>query len=167
MTPAYVGIDVAFARYKSLPISICIRNGGRLLPIPLKQHPRSLPRGYGNPATLDDMVASASTATPETIRLKEVECDAEQRRVANFIEFVAEGRGSRALGDALTASETRLKELRIDLEGLRRSQDEVFLAPPREWLTERIASIQTVLERRTERSALLPGKHAVCELESR
>ena len=56
MTPAYVGIDVAFARNKSLPISICIRNGGRLLPIPLKQHPRSPPRGYGNPATLDDML---------------------------------------------------------------------------------------------------------------
>ena len=107
---------------------------------------------------LEQEVASASTATPETIRLKEVECDAEQRRVANFIEFVAEGRGSRALGSALTASETRLKELRIDLEGLRRSQDEVFLAPPREWITERIGTIQTVLERRTERSALLLRK---------
>ena len=42
---------------------------------------------------LEQEVASASTATPETIRLKEAECDAEQRRVANFIEFVAEGGG--------------------------------------------------------------------------
>ena len=107
---------------------------------------------------LEQQVASASTATPETIRLKEAECDAEQRRVANFIEFVAEGRGSRALGEALTASETRLTDLRADLEGLRRSQHEVFSAPPREWLVERIATIQTVLERRTERSALLLRK---------
>ena len=50
-------------------------------------------------------VAAAATATPETIRLKEAEFDAEQRRVANFVEFVAEGRGSRALAEALTASD--------------------------------------------------------------
>ena len=34
----------------------------------------------------------------------------------------------------------------------------MFSAPPREWLVERIATIQTVLERRTERSALLLRK---------
>jgi hypothetical protein len=56
-------------------------------------------------------VAAASTVTPETIRLKEAECDAEQRRVANFVEFVADGRGSRALADALTASEKGLKDV--------------------------------------------------------
>ena len=50
-------------------------------------------------------VAAASTTTPETIRLKEAEFDAEQRRVGSFVEFVAEGLGSRALVDALTASE--------------------------------------------------------------
>ena len=103
-------------------------------------------------------VAAASTATPETIRLKEAEFDAEQRRVANFVEFVAEGRGSRALADALTASEKRLEDFRVDLDGLRRSRNEVFLAPPREWLAERMMTIQTVLERRTQRSALLLRK---------
>jgi len=103
-------------------------------------------------------VAAASTATPEAIRLKEAEFDAEQRRVANFIEFVAEGRGSRALADALTASEKRLEDFRADLDGLRRSRNEVFSAPPREWLAERMMTIQTVLERRTQRSALLLRK---------
>ena len=103
-------------------------------------------------------VARASTSTPETIRLKEAECAAEQRRVANFIEFVAEGRGSRALAEALTESEGRLENLGAELEGLRRSQHDVFSAPPREWLAERIVKIQTVFERRTERSALLLRK---------
>ena len=109
-------------------------------------------------AKLEHEVANASTATPETIRLAEAEFDAEQRRVANFIEFVAEGRGSRALADALTTSEKRVEDLRTDLEGLRRSQREVFSAPPREWLAERIVTLQSVLERRTERSALLLRK---------
>ena len=109
-------------------------------------------------AKLKHEVANASTATPETIRLAEAESDAEQRRVANFIEFVAEGRGSRALADALTTSEKRVEDLRTDLEGLRRSQRDVFSAPPREWLAERIVTLQSVLERRTERSALLLRK---------
>ncbi len=103
-------------------------------------------------------VAAASTVTPETIRLKEAEFDAEQRRVGNFVEFVAEGRGTRALADALTASEKRLEDFRLDLDGLRRSQHEVFSAPPREWLAERMMTMQTVLERRTQRSALLLRK---------
>ena len=78
--------------------------------------------------------------------------------MANFVEFVAEGRGSRALADALTASEKRLEDFRVDLDGLRRSRHEVFSAPPREWLAERMMTIQTVLERRTQRSALLLRK---------
>ena len=101
---------------------------------------------------------AASTVTPETIRLKEAEFDAEQRRVGNFVEFVAEGRGSRALADALTASGKRLEDFRLDLDGLRRSQHEVYSAPPREWLAERMITMQTVLERRTQRSALLLRK---------
>jgi hypothetical protein len=75
-------------------------------------------------------VAVASTVSPETIRLQEAEFDAEQRRVADFVEFVAEGRGSRALADALTASEKRLEDFHVDLDGLRRSRHEVFSAPP-------------------------------------
>ena len=107
---------------------------------------------------LEQEVANASTATPETIRLKEAELDAEQRRVANFIEFVAEGRGSRALAQALVASEKRLKEFKIELQELRQSRREVFAAPPREWLAERIETLQAILERRTEHSALILRK---------
>ena len=107
---------------------------------------------------LEQEVANVSTATPETIRLREAEFDAEQRRVTNFIEFIAEGRGSRALAQALVASEERLEDLKSELEGLRRSQRDVFSIPPREWLAERIVTLQAVLERRTERSALLLRK---------
>ena len=63
---------------------------------------------YGLSPQLDALALDAATVTPETIRLKEAEFDAEQRRVGNFVEFVAEGLGSRALADALTASGKRL-----------------------------------------------------------
>ena len=104
---------------------------------------------------LGEEVANAASAEPETVRLKEAELDAEQQRVSNFIEFVAEGRGSRAVAKALATSEKRLEDFRAELEGLRRSEHHIFTPPPREWLTERMVTIQKVLERRTARSALL------------
>jgi hypothetical protein len=40
-------------------------------------------------------------------------------------------------------------------EGLRRRSEKVFQAPPVEWIEERLAGMHELLERRTERSALL------------
>ncbi len=53
--PAYVGVDVAFAKGKYLPISVCVRQEGRLTPLPLKGRP-VLPRGSGNVAVLDEHI---------------------------------------------------------------------------------------------------------------
>jgi hypothetical protein len=80
---------------------------------------------------------------------------AEQRRVAHFIDFIAEGRGSRALAEALAAAERRADELQADLEALRRSREAVPEMPPRAWIEERVATLQELLERRTTQSALL------------
>jgi hypothetical protein len=55
-------------------------------------------------------VLKASADSPELIRLKAAELDAEDRRIANFVEFVAEGRGSRMLAEALLASERKRDE---------------------------------------------------------
>jgi hypothetical protein len=51
---AYVGIDVAFAKGKQLPISICTWQDGRLLPQPLRLLAPRPPRGAGNAAALDE-----------------------------------------------------------------------------------------------------------------
>ena len=95
---------------------------------------------------------------PETMRVKNTEFETEQRRVANFVEFIAKGRGSRALAEALAASERRAQELRADLDALRESRGAVFQAPPLPWVEERVARLQEVLERRTENSGLLLRK---------
>ncbi len=44
---------------------------------------------------------------PETTRLKETEAEAEERRQANFVDFIGEGRGSQALAKALVETERR------------------------------------------------------------
>lgn len=92
---------------------------------------------------------------PETIRLKEAELQADERRLANFVEFIGEGRGSRALASALTETERRVEELRDEVEGLWRSRDAVFQAPPIEWIEGRLAKLRPLLEQATERSAHL------------
>jgi site-specific DNA recombinase len=92
---------------------------------------------------------------PETVRVKETELVGEERRLANFVDFIGEGRGSQALAKALVETERRVEVLREELDGLRRSREKVFQAPPVEWIEERLAGMQKVLERRTERSALL------------
>ena len=53
---AYVGIDVAFAKRKYLPVCVCVCRDGRLIPLPLKGGPVSPPRGSGNVASLDRTV---------------------------------------------------------------------------------------------------------------
>ena len=58
---------------------------------------------------------------PETVRTKEAELDAEERRLANFVDLIGEGRGSQALGKALVETERRVETLREELEGRYRS----------------------------------------------
>ncbi|MHA7880142.1 MAG: DUF429 domain-containing protein [Saccharospirillum sp.] len=50
----FVGIDVAFAQKKRLPIVIARWQDGRLVPFPLRTLPFQPPRGLGNAATLDE-----------------------------------------------------------------------------------------------------------------
>lgn len=48
----YIGIDVACAKDKYLPIVICTKDNNRLVPLPLTKHPASPPKGFGNAGTL-------------------------------------------------------------------------------------------------------------------
>lgn len=55
----FIGIDVACAKGKYLPLVICTLENGRLLPFPLASYPIKPPRGLGNARTLDDKVNQA------------------------------------------------------------------------------------------------------------
>src|SRR6266511_2442609 len=104
---------------------------------------------------VEEAVRDQRPDLPETIRLKEAELASGERRLANFIEFVGEGRGSRAVGQALVETERRVEDLTEDLKGLRSTREKVFRAPPVEWIRERLDRLQDVLERNTGPSALL------------
>ena len=92
---------------------------------------------------------------PETLRMKETELASEERRLANFLDFIGDGRGSKALGEALLETERRVESLREELDGLRRGCDKVFQAPPVAWIDERLSQLRELLQRRTGKSALI------------
>ncbi len=91
---------------------------------------------------------------PESIRLKETELAAEGRRLANFVDFIGEGRGSRTLAHALLETERKVEALKEELDGLHRSREKVFQVPPIEWIQERLTRLKEILERSADRSGL-------------
>ena len=103
-------------------------------------------------------VAKLYSHVPESIHLKEAELTAEERRLANFVDFIGEGRGSRTLAQALLESERKVESLKEELESLRRSRGKVFQVPPTEWIQERLTKLKDILERNSERSGLLLRK---------
>ena len=95
---------------------------------------------------------------PEILKSKHAELQAEETRVANFIKFIGEGRGSKALADALLASEKQVEMLDRDISELRLHKEMAIEVPPKAWLEERVVTIQSILEKRTQKSALLLRK---------
>ena len=69
----FIGIDVACAKGKYLPLVICSKENGRLIPLPLAKYQIKPPRGLGNALTLHDKVNQAFA-----------------NDVANYIETVCE-----------------------------------------------------------------------------
>ncbi len=102
---------------------------------------------------VEEEIAKLRSDLPDTLKLKEAELSAEQRRMANFLDFIGEGRGSQALAKALVETERRVETLSAEVDGLRRSREKVFRTPPVEWIKDRLTNLQEVLELRTAKSA--------------
>ena len=96
-----------------------------------------------------------SSDIPSLIRRKEMELNSEERKLANFIDFIGEGRGSRALSKALEETERKVDTLQHDLEGLHLTRKRLFQTPPIEWISVRINNLKILLEQNTTQSALV------------
>ena len=103
---------------------------------------------------VEQEVAKTYSDVPELIRQKELELSSENHRLANFVEFIAEGRGNQTIGKALQETENKAKVLEMEIDGFRRSCNKVFQSPPIEWVQERLSQIQQLLEQNTGQSAL-------------
>jgi len=91
---------------------------------------------------------------PEELRLKKIELNRAETRVHNFIEFIASGRATPALADALAQAEVDVKSLRTDVASMEAAQDHAFTPPPEAWIAGRVRELNQLLVQRTEASAL-------------
>src|SRR5688572_30731032 len=91
---------------------------------------------------------------PEELRLKKIELNRAETRVHNFIEFIASGRATAGLADALADAEKQVKQLKADVASMESAKDHAFTPPPEAWIAERLKKLNQLLAQRTEKSAL-------------
>ena len=72
---------------------------------------------------VEEEIAKLRADLPDTVKPKEAELAAEQRRMANFVDSIGEGRGSQAIAKALAETERRVESLTTEVDGLLRSRD--------------------------------------------
>ncbi len=72
MQDVFIGIDVACAKNKALPVVICYQDGDTLQPLPLNTFDQKPPRGRGNPSTIS--VETNRAYARETRRYVEEVC---------------------------------------------------------------------------------------------
>lgn len=87
---------------------------------------------------------------PEELRLKKVEVNRAETRVHNFIQFIARGRATPALAEALPQAEEQVKSLRVEVESMSSAKQEAFTPPPRAWIAARVRKLNELLAQRTE-----------------
>ncbi len=92
---------------------------------------------------------------PAALRLKTTELKALKRRQANLVAFVADGEGTKAVGEALAELEPQLKRLERQVASLRRACGKVIRTPSLAWIRERVTRLRSILELRTSKPAAL------------
>ena len=91
---------------------------------------------------------------PQELKLKKATLEKLQAKIENFVRFVSEGRGSKAVANALQEAEQQEETLNQELQALEEGRKEMFQTPPIEWIEDRLTNLQDVLEQKTEESAL-------------
>lgn len=72
----------------------------------------------------------------------------------DFIEFIAAGRATPGLADALSQAEEQVKTLSAGVSSMEAVKSHAFTPPPRAWIADRITRLNDLLAKRTEQSAL-------------
>jgi len=102
-----------------------------------------------------EKVAEEFARVPDELRLKQLELAQEQKRIKNFVEYIASGKATPALGQALQLSEDKAKSLEDEVAGLEATKSDLFEPPPQAWIDAQLEDLGALLARRTEASALV------------
>ena len=103
---------------------------------------------------LTKKIIENQSKVPKLIAEYQKELKARERKLQNYVNFIAEGRGSKTIGEAIAQEEEKIDEIREDLRQLEHSKGDTPKPSPN-WVEERLACIKQTLERKTVASAHL------------
>ena len=103
---------------------------------------------------VESEVAKLCSDIPESIHRKESELRSEEKRLANYINFIGEGNAGRTLNEALLECEKKVDSLQSEIDGLRQAKSKLFEVPSTEWIESRLSQFNYLLERNTCESAI-------------
>ena len=69
---------------------------------------------------------------PADLKLKRAALDKIHSQINNFVRFIADGKGSKAISSALQESESQEQKLLDEISAMDECQKELYQAPPRE-----------------------------------
>jgi hypothetical protein len=101
------------------------------------------------------LVAKLCKTLPDEISTKKHQLHEIESKVRNFVNFIADGDTSNSVREALLAYEKNMFSLKSEVLALEETTNNVFKAPPLEWIKEKVINIKETLELQTEQSALL------------
>jgi hypothetical protein len=104
---------------------------------------------------IEEEIERESGRVPEAMKIVSEDLHSEERRIGNLVEFISQGRASKAVADALEDAEARAQVLRRELGNFERMQDKPFHPPSKDWIARQLSELREVLERRTGKSALV------------
>lgn len=90
----------------------------------------------------------------DELKLKEQALKKCQSDLAGFVDFVARGKGSDTIADAIQRTEGTIRDLEEEVRWLRAAHERMFEPPPEAWIEDRLRSIGTVLERNVSQAGL-------------
>ena len=102
-----------------------------------------------------DELAKLHRDVPDIRRRKKAELALARKELKNLLAFVRSGRGSDAVAAEIAEAEPRVVRLQVELDALPVGGGSAFVIPPEDWIAERVAELQSLLERRTPKAALV------------
>src|SRR5262249_28154545 len=90
---------------------------------------------------------------PKELEGKIRDLKSSETKIHRFIQYIADGRESSAVSQALEEEESRKAMLEMEIKDLRVVEGEKFQAPSKEWIASRIADLKSLLEKNIEQSA--------------
>lgn len=94
---------------------------------------------------------------PEELSRKKLDLQKAQRQVKKLIEFLVDGEGE-SVRQALEETEANIRGLKSDIECLNKALQDNVVRPSKDWIGATVAELKSLLQMKTEKSALVLRK---------